>query len=580
MLQLILHILFISVICILWGLPLFLVSKRWKQDITYWCRTPLNMISFLFFSGLITLSLITGWVCLFLPMHINLLLAITFIPAVVVIWNRKEITNLISEKIKPSNSSVTEKLFYIISILLFIFLGSMKPLNGDTQIYHVQLIKWFNEYGAVPGLANLFPRFGLGSSWFNLIGIFRLPAITQNENYTWLNASLVIWFFIWLTSNWKYHFENAHNPLNKTLSHFYLLIIAFSFIEWELFRDAASSTNYDFIVTALTLISVCYLLEKILTTNTEKTFSLFFIILCCSIIPFKLSGIFIVFLVIFYLLYFNKIRNWIITIMTGALFIVPLLIKNYIITGYPFFPISLSILSPDWQLPATMTDYLRQYIHVTNRFYNRYDLNYSTIPEHFNEPWLGAWLRGLVINQKFILITALAAVSIFVFKNKTLINYTALRLLFVLIFTMTVGWFLSAPSPRFGYGVLLPLAFFPACFFIGKNITTRIHLPVLILTTGILFYYIWKKSNIIPIHERLIHTAQLDEPKLKVINLNGVQYNFPEIMINGWMHDCFDSDLPCITGINAYLFPRGKTLRNGFKMIGSPDSLFVRNYVY
>ncbi|HEY0752140.1 MAG TPA: hypothetical protein VGD26_13355, partial [Chitinophagaceae bacterium] len=573
------HILFISVICILWGVPFFIASIKLNNEISFWCRTPLNMISFLFFSGLLTLSLITGWLCLFLPMEINLLLATTLFPLTIVLWKRGELKIFFSKKLQPIRLSFAEKLFYIISILLFILLGSLKPLNGDTQIYHVQLIKWYNEYGVVPGLANLFPRFGLGSNWFNLIGIFRLPSITQSENYTWLNTTLVVWFFTWLIGNWKYHFENV-TSFNKTLSHFYFLTIIFCFIEWELFRDAASSTNYDFIVTALTIISVCYLLEKVLATNTEKTFSWLFILLCCSIIPFKLSGVFIIFLIIFYLLYFNKTQNWIFTFITGSLFIIPLLIKNFIITGYPLFPISFAISSPDWQLPKTMTDYLREYIHVTNRFYNRYDLNYTTIPEYLKEPWFGAWIKGLVINQKVVIATALTSVSIFIFKKKTLKNHIHLRILYALLITMAIGWFLSAPSPRFGYGVLLPLAFFPACFFIGHRVSLRNHLPFIILTTGILFYYIWQKSIGIPIPERLIYASTLEGPNLKKIELNGVQYNFPDIMLNGWMHDCFDSELPCISGINPYLFPRSSMLKDGFKMIGRPDSVFVRNYVY
>ena len=163
---------------------------------------------------------------------------------------------------------------------------------------------------------------------------------------------------------------------------------------------------------------------------------------------------------------------------------------------------------------------------------------------------------------------------------KTLKNHTDLKILCVLLITMTLGWFLTAPSPRFGYGVLLPLAFFPLCFFIGKRVSLQIHFPILIFTTGVLFYYIWKKSTDISIPERLIYTAKLNEPNFKKIDLNGVQYNFPDIMPNGWMHDCFNAELPCITGINPYLFPRGNILKDGFKMIAKPDSAFVRNYVY
>jgi hypothetical protein len=169
-------------------------------------------------------------------------------------------------------------------------LGTLQPVNSDTKIYHLQIIKWNNEYGTVPGIANLYPRYGLGSNWFNLISIFKIPSF-PNNNYTWLNTTTVIWFFLWLVNNWNYHRSKANTSVaNNILSHLYLCILLFFFFEWELFRDAANSTNYDFIVTSLTTVIVLFLVEDILLANVKKKFSLFLVLLCISLVPFKLSG--------------------------------------------------------------------------------------------------------------------------------------------------------------------------------------------------------------------------------------------------------------------------------------------------
>ncbi len=37
--------------------------------------------------------------------------------------------------------------------------------EGDTRLYHLNVVRWNNEYAVVPGLANLHQRFGVNSTW-------------------------------------------------------------------------------------------------------------------------------------------------------------------------------------------------------------------------------------------------------------------------------------------------------------------------------------------------------------------------------------------------------------------------------
>ena len=39
------------------------------------------------------------------------------------------------------------------------------PTNGDTALYHWNIVRWANEYPAVPGIANLHDRLGFNSSY-------------------------------------------------------------------------------------------------------------------------------------------------------------------------------------------------------------------------------------------------------------------------------------------------------------------------------------------------------------------------------------------------------------------------------
>lgn len=45
-------------------------------------------------------------------------------------------------------------------------------MHYDTGLYHAQAIRWIEEYGVVPGLANLHSRFGYNSASFALSAFF------------------------------------------------------------------------------------------------------------------------------------------------------------------------------------------------------------------------------------------------------------------------------------------------------------------------------------------------------------------------------------------------------------------------
>lgn len=582
MLQQILHILIISFITILWGIPGLLLFKKKNPGYTnnFWIRSTLSFYCFLYFSGLILLSFITSVLCLFIALKFIYLLFLSFGLVLCLLSQKKKIRLIFCDYPIKLNVSLTEVIFIVVCIATFILLGTLSPVNADTKIYHIQIIKWFNEYGTVPGIANLYPRYGLGSNWFNLISIFKMPFFSNN-NYTWLNATTVIWFFLWLINNWRYHTNKANTSLsNKILAHLNLFIILFFLYEWELFRDAANSTNYDFIVTAITIVIILYLIEEILCPPIIKSFSLILAVLCISLITFKLSGGLVLILLVYYLFSFKKLSYWIITFITGIVITSPFLIKNYIITGYLLFPIPISVFAPEWQLPLAMTDYLRQFIHVTNRYYN-HSIDYTHIPELLHGKWIFAWFSGILLQHKIIILGTFSSFFLFIFNPTVPINIKKLRLLFFLLFLMAMGWFFSAPSPRFGYGVLLILAFFPACFYFGKYISTAVYKPVLYVLIFINGFYIIKKSP--PILNNVTHflyTIPPESPDFNIVDLHGVNIYIPKSSGSGWFRDCIDTRLPCTCQENIFLYPLGNTIYDGFKMIGNPDSTFVRNYVY
>ena len=196
MLQSLFYFILISTFCIIWGLPIFLYNGNQKQNI----RLTFEEIIFSFLIGLIFISVFSSWVSLFSPVRFFTLLLFT-LPLLFfeIFWLRKKtwIVDLsFSRQLKTA-----ELLFLIAGFLLFTFLCIGKPTLEDTDLYHVQNIKWIYEYGTIPGLANLYLRNGFYSNWFHLISIFHLPF--SNHNFIYVNYTFVIWIFFFMLYQYK-----------------------------------------------------------------------------------------------------------------------------------------------------------------------------------------------------------------------------------------------------------------------------------------------------------------------------------------------------------------------------------------
>ena len=144
----------------LWGVPVhFLLTKKFKDP--FWPQHGVPLPCFLFFSGFLVLAILNAWMVLFMPLNFRLVLTESFFLILLLpFYNPIRLlhTN------KPNSFrrfTLPEVLFFILVLILLIYLSAGVAVNNDTSIYHLQIIRWVNEQGTVPGLANLFPRLGL-----------------------------------------------------------------------------------------------------------------------------------------------------------------------------------------------------------------------------------------------------------------------------------------------------------------------------------------------------------------------------------------------------------------------------------
>jgi hypothetical protein len=69
------------------------------------------------------------------------------------------------------------KIFVYFTFLAAVVIASLGAYTSwvgayDTDLYHAQVVRWYNEYGTPPGLGNLHTRLAFNSSWLSLAALF------------------------------------------------------------------------------------------------------------------------------------------------------------------------------------------------------------------------------------------------------------------------------------------------------------------------------------------------------------------------------------------------------------------------
>jgi hypothetical protein len=244
-------------------------------------------------------------------------------------------------------------LFVLVAIS---FYASQAVTWPDTLLYHLNAVKWSNTYVVVPGLANLHSRLGFNSSLFlfaSMIDNFFLKDASVHIALPLLISVLsleIVWILL--------------KKGKLSIKFFCLLVIPFVFREVA-GTNVTSSFSTDF---ALALMVIATSIEFLI--NDTKAL-LITGIMACLVLTIKLSGT-VFFATIFLFVLFELIKKvyktkWkvilIMLISPGTLFI-PYIVRNIILSGWPFYPAPVLGVNEPWALTRTMVAGIYTLIHA------------------------------------------------------------------------------------------------------------------------------------------------------------------------------------------------------------------------
>ena len=406
--------------------------------------------------GLIALVIYINTVHIFIrlnsPFVLSLLLMISVTAATIV---RKEIVRDFKSSFLRQRSRYFSNMIYLLLALYLANLTLAEIDNYDSGLYHLGLIRYLSESPIIPGLANIHSRFGFASTTFNL-GAFFEGGLWSVNGFRLANGFVLLFLIIECSSRLRRSVSTNTTPGSI------LLILATPIIlsiatsnTWKY----VSSPSPDLSAAIVVIIAFAYLLDSFFTwSSIDIAVAVSVAALAATFRPLNLFALGIISAVAFIRFFWHPESRK--TILIGAIpgisIIFTYVLRNFIITGYPIYPGTITLTHPGWQLPYTVA---KGDVEIIGQWARGMQPLFST-----------SWLIPVLNQSKqdyypmavFLIVTGLL-IRLNVLK---LVPLTPeLRRATVLGSVIFGGsffiWFIGAPTPRFGWGILYSLSIFP-----------------------------------------------------------------------------------------------------------------------
>lgn len=380
--------------------------------------------------------------------------------------------------------NIINKFAILLTLFVIASIAIQQPTNFDTGYYHLNSIRWANEYHIIKGLGNLHSRLGFNQLFFLYSASLNFHPYLNNYAFHVSNSFLCALFFVGM-------FLNSSFIDLLILCLFFFIPMPFHWI---------SSPTPDYASTILQIVVFRYFIEILYATtinNKEKLNLFIFIAILATILVFiKLNnGVFSLglglssfILIKKYPLYIYEKRKIKKAFIFIGIFFLLWMVRGYIQTGYPFYPMTLGKINFIWTVPEEMVKLERNYIYTAARCcLKTFDINTAKLKDYlwfknwFEENFFNSdyYINDNYLNNLYIIITlilfpftinnwgfgtiSLFVISILIFAF-SIINYNRIlksdksQIMFVLFnseILYIIFWFFTAPDPRFTYGIFI-----------------------------------------------------------------------------------------------------------------------------
>ncbi|MXV38221.1 hypothetical protein GO491_05960 [Flavobacteriaceae bacterium Ap0902] len=406
-----------------------------------WMRQWINLekvnVLFTILIGFLILINIATFYAISFPINYMFMGLILCLSTASFIYHRNALYQIINKtRLDYLNLPKHYRLIFWVLVIVSLLHTSSSPTLADNESYYIQTIKWLNEYGLVKGLGNLHLFLGQASGWHLLQSSLNFKFLNNHLND--LNGFLIILAgFFSLTKLNAYHKTKDYLDL-------FMGLILLSVPGQFLFIDSPSTDLSLLLVVPI----ITYLFLKCMRKEDDSNFLLMFILtLLVILVKVTIAPVLILPLII--LLRYKKLPYHKLLFTLSSISLIGFITKNLIITGYPFYPLSIGsdLINIDWKLNKNIQDTYYQWI--TLYAWKIDDMNYFESLGFFEKFML--WLNQSGINgimNKAITFIMIAFPMYFYKKRVFLLLYISCIIQFII-------FYLTSPQYRFFLPVLL-----------------------------------------------------------------------------------------------------------------------------
>ena len=558
MLTILLAWIYISFLSWMWGILFLQFIKKTTRN-----ELQLPHFSIICITGLSAITVIAAILSLFIPLGGWWVQFLFIIPCLVLFFKKDSPAFFAALKKELEDLHFFSIILLSACLLLILVMSSWTIIHPDTLGYHAQTIQWIEKYKAVPGLAHLHVRFGYQWLWFVDSALFGF-SFTGKEGITFLNSTVLFWFFIFLINRINYNFLKDGKRLYGLLWTALLVISMWSYTQVRL---TATSASPDFIAALFTLVTIYLLLEKDRNhPDASKWLLVSFLALVAVTIKLSVAPILLVAVVPALLgLVKRKIKLSFTILFISIVTLFPFIARNIITSGYIVFPLTfIDVTNVDWKNDLTLTLNEKNYVTAYAKKPGVITSEISAVNKMDLAEWLPTWWQNRSTADKIIMILlVLSFISAILSIKKILLSGFIPILVLITLLTGIIFWFVNAPDPRFGFGSILGfigvvsyLVLKEKEIFTGKNLL----IAILVLVTGsILAYTGYRFVNFFN-KDQLLTPLGIEKSAFQASDCEGIRINTP---IDG--KDFGVTPVPC-TDLNCEKFsPRGNEIKDGFK---------------
>lgn len=356
-----------------------------------------------------------------------------------------------------------EGFFYLGFIIFIAFFTSRGIFHTDTNIYHAQAIRLYEEYGLIKGMGNLQLHFAYNSAYLAFASIFSLNWLFGQSLHTTTGFVEVVMCL--------YAFHGLKD-FRKNESHIADMMRIGILLYTLVILTGSMSPATDYVTMYFVLFVITAWCENA-EGSLDITLYALLSVVAVFVVTLKFSACLLVLVVIYPAIYLVKEKRWKeigIYLGCGCFIVLPFLIRNYLISGWLLYPFNgIDLFNVEWKIPEEYLLVDANQIKVWGRcLYDVDKVDWSV------SQWLPIWWEGLQRYEQMLLCSMVIGTFLLLvqFTVKVLRHKQIKWDLFILIMTvfccLTV-WFLMAPFIRYGLAFLFAVPMIAVGIYLNET---------------------------------------------------------------------------------------------------------------